>query len=395
MRGFVVAGVLAALGGCLLVDSGDKRFKCEAGQVARCTEESEEGASSQPCATTVCSEPTPGGGQGSGGDGAVGGDGGDGGLLPDGGVEIPSGTLVWELAHRNPAAAFYAVAGLGADKLWAAGSSGRMVHFDGQSWTTVFNSTPDGLDFRGLWAGSDGAVFAGAGDALFACKSGCRQSSQFVRTPVQGAARSVCGRGTLEAYGVTVDNNAIGRLYRYDAAGETWVMQRELGATSPQGCWASPSGTVWVAAQSAILRIDGTALVSESPDYEAAGIPLNEVSTQYFHAVSGHGNRIYAVGERRRIVAKNGNSSWTFAFNPKGREEPFYGLAGATQNEWIAGGPRSEPLASRRDSDWGFVPRAFSPELHVFGAWALSADEFVVVGSEPGLKAVVYRGKRR
>jgi hypothetical protein len=403
-RSLVVAGAfaaLAALGACLSVDAGSKRFKCEPDQVSTCLEGELDGVTSEPCAASTCKE-APGDGESPGGGGSGGGSGGgdagdgaDGGVLPDGGIAIPAGTIVWEVAHRNEASGFYAVTGLGADRLWAGGSSGRMVHFDGTGWSTVFNSTPDGMEFRGLWAGSDGAVFAGAGTAFYACKANCRQSTQFVRTLVQGTARSVCGRGATEAYGVTVDNNAIGRLYRYDATGETWALQRELGTTSPQGCWVAPGGTVWVAAQSAVLRVDGATLVSESPDYDAAGIPAGEVSTQFFHALVGNGNHVYAVGERRRILVKNGNSAWKFAFNPNRREDPFYGLAGVPPNQLIAAGPMTEPMAASGDGSWGFVPKPFSPSLHVFGAWAVSADEFIVVGSEPGLKAAVYRGKRR
>ncbi|MCP4574398.1 MAG: hypothetical protein GY838_18760 [bacterium] len=134
--------------------------------------------------------------------------------------------------------------GSGPDDIWAVGSDGAMVHFDGRSWERVEGVT--GRNLRAIWGGGPDDVYVG-GDETLLRYDGEQWSTVpgFKRLNVS----HLWGSDSSNVWAATDQG-----LYRYD--GETWERTKLREWTT--GVWGTSATDVLTLTQDQVLQFDGS-----------------------------------------------------------------------------------------------------------------------------------------
>jgi hypothetical protein len=152
--------------------------------------------------------------------------------------------------------------GSGANNVYAVGFDffapvGRMLHYDGTSWTEVpgFVSTSEQLSLTSIWGSSATDVFAvgGAFDGAFDRALIYHFAGDFWQRMLVTGNRNptltdVWGVSPTDVYAVGIDEEAdphVGVVLHYD--GSSWTPMLEHPGLAPNGVWASSASDIFVA----------------------------------------------------------------------------------------------------------------------------------------------------
>lgn len=293
--------------------------------------------------------------------------------------------------------ALVAVSGSSKTDVWAVGSGGTIVHWDGAAWT----ATPTGLKntFHAVWARGANEVwavsstdailrsggFAGGkatwerepsptdewnvaplyaiwGDAKGHLRLGARSynlfepngdfgpGNQFVREAADGGAAWVGVKGTATIHGIwgssaddlwIVGDNSqwVSWQLGYTAHGTrsggelTWTEVDSQASVMLEGVWGSGPGDVWAVGDKGTIRH----ITAGAAQWAIVPSP----TTEALHAIWGSGpGDIWAVGDEGTILHYDGKA-WrpsVVAF-PVGKKKPhLYGVWGSGPDDvWIVG----------------------------------------------------------
>jgi hypothetical protein len=152
--------------------------------------------------------------------------------------------------------------GSSASDVFAVGSSGLILHYDGTSWTPMpLQSAGQPEDLRRVWGSSGTDVFAVGGSTLLHY-DGTRWSPEILRKPVNGdGLRDVWGRSGSDVY-VVVDGYAIGRegaIFHYNGVG--WQEFASWTSRRLSRVWGTPGGDLLAVGPAGVDAGDGIGFI--------------------------------------------------------------------------------------------------------------------------------------
>lgn len=329
--------------------------------------------------------------------GTSGGDGGsDGGTTGDSDGGTAPGPLTWgKMTLPTSTRGLYDVAGTAKNYVFAVGTHGQVLHYNGIGWTKVAQS-PSNLDLQSVYVAPNGAVFAGGTGQLVHCLSGCTQAQNFIWTSNVGEIGGVCGKdeNTVFATGIggTTTNRA-GRLYQFNPGTGTWtLLLADTDSYSNTECWMSPSGAVFMAAQSKVIRYENSVLTAETINFPPS-FDSTTIAYQYFETIWGSGTHVFAAGYRRGVIARNEGGTWDYIHDATGIDN-YYALAGTGPTDVIVGGVQSgDSKYLRQYSGTAWTTPQSLPNLDVWGLAAVDAKTFFAAGSN-SLDGAIWIGTR-
>ena len=331
------------------------------------------------------------GGSGGGSAGAGGGTGGSGGGAAGG---APRG-FTWGKLTVPAANAFGAISGLGSGTsviLYAAQHSSRIARFQNGQWTTVYQD-PSNTNLVSIWVSPNEEVFAVGSNFADACVSDCAMQSSWTQRSVPTVTfTGVCGSDLQHVYAVGNTNLAKGVLMKFNPSSQGWdMLSNDNGSYSNAGCYVAGDGSVFIAAQSTVVRYDGLSFTPETIDFPPSWT-ANDKALLLLEAVSGSGTDLYAAGSRKRVLWRDAPGHWVFAFDMASTSD-FRALAADSTGAVAAGSNLGgQPTVARgAQQSWGFETNA--PDLSVYDAWAASPNEYYLAGSLAGA-GTIYRGTR-
>jgi len=231
------------------------------------------------------------------------------------------------------------------------GTSGRILHFDGASWSPMTGGP--GPTLRGVWGSGSADVFA-VGDGLIAHWDG---SAWSVVTPPAPSPMPVLfdvwGTGPADVW-VAGEG---GTLLWYD--GSAWTVVPSGTTETLRALWGSASNDVYaVGDNGTILHFDGTSWTSETPP-----------SSERLDGVWGSsGSDVFAVGGAGTILHSDG-AVWTAmdcriaALPPSPRplatrilNVPAFRAFYEDRLRWLLAGPFSETsMHAEIDAQYQFI----------------------------------------
>ena len=181
--------------------------------------------------------------------------------------------------------------GWGGERVWAAGSKGKIIVNDGGYW--ALQQTPVRVDLRAVWAGSDDYAWAAGDDGAVLRWTG--QTWESVPVPQE------LGDANWRAiYGVGIDLWLAGDagVWRVEG-GERWEQVMSAGGvrrTTVRAIWAATPDQVWLAGDAGLLRVwtrDGV-------------INMDQPGGDLFALHGSTSIDIWAVGEAGRTLRWDG-----------------------------------------------------------------------------------------
>jgi hypothetical protein len=244
--------------------------------------------------------------------------------------------------------------------VWAVGTNGSALHFDGKAWVSLSSGTT--LQLSGVSGSSSSDVWMVGGESIAVHWNGAGFENSLGEPDDELLGVWSGGEGHVFATGISA---GIAFLRHFD--GQVWAGRALTQAGSLWDVWGNAATDVWAVGtgrnnKGFLLRWDGTAWDFEGYD----GAPLrsvwgtgpNDVWTvaydgpiQHWDGVGwrafdenfrlfgvwGSGERdVWAIGAEGALVHYDG-STWAVA--PSGTTENLWGIWGTAQNDvWIVGG---------------------------------------------------------
>jgi hypothetical protein len=266
----------------------------------------------------------------------------------------------------QPLIGFDGVWGDAVDDLYAVGTSGYILHSDGEAWTTLTDISVFALD--AIWGSGPSDIFATGWSGTIVHYDGSSWSP--MASGLTDEVVAIDGTGPADVYAV----DAAGTIIHY--GGTSWSPVSTGQASSLHGIWASGPGDVFaVGTEGVILR--GNATSGFAP--MASGSPFG-----YFNAVAGSGpNDVYAVGDGGLILHYDG-MAWTPV--PSGTIESLNSVSVNGPNDVIVVGTGGTIL---RRTYGGFAPMASGTTRTLFHVWGTGTGDVYAAGD--GM-ILVYHG---
>ncbi|MBX3187275.1 MAG: hypothetical protein KF819_09675 [Labilithrix sp.] len=272
------------------------------------------------------------------------------------------GTLIhWDGATWKPTATgvrntFYAVGGSAANDVWAVSSTDVIFHFDGSKWALAPRATQNDWESAPLFAlradGAGNVRVGGRWTTLREPNGDTRQGNQFVKTTLDGGVAWAGVRGTFTVHGIwgasaddlwLVGDNSewvswqLGVTMHGTRAGgaaeHTWTEVDSQSSVLLEAVWGSSANDVWAVGDNGTIR----RFVAGATEWAIVPAPTREA----LHAVWGaSASDVWAVGESGTILHFDGTTwSPSVAAFPVNKKRPhLYGVWGSSANDvWIVG----------------------------------------------------------
>jgi hypothetical protein len=279
----------------------------------------------------------------------------------------------WQLVASELDSALICVTGTGNDDVWAVGSAGLALHYDGSSW-----SKHDAAMTADLWwahAFPAGPVFVGGtGGTILRYESGAFTP---MTTPGTATVFGIWGTTPDDLWAVGGDPQAPGSAFVWRSAGDTWSVAAgvpSVPVTSFFKVWGRDANDIRiVGADGVILHYDGTNITEESSPTNRRLLTVHVESTGPWAAVGGSSQAV--------IVEHDGE--WKDV-SPTEETHPLLGVRLAGDAGYAVG---SVGTVLRRTPD-GWVEEKLgfdlSSDLHTAwiapdgGVWAAGGDLLAV-----------------
>jgi hypothetical protein len=230
------------------------------------------------------------------------------------------------VSSNVPGSGLHAVWGSAADNVYAVGTVGTILHYDGSAWS-IMNS-PTTRDLNGIWGRSGNDIFA---------------------------------VGSAVDYNVDT-NYRIPTILHYD--GTTWGKMSALSKTGFGSVWGTPGGDLFVAGAYDPIYFDGNCWsYVPTPNY-----------FEWISAVWGfNSSDVYAVGTRGTILHYDGS---VLTRMDSGTTEYLWGIWGSSGSDVFAVG--GSTILHYDGNSW--TPMASGTTAGLWGVWGSSARDVFAVG---------------
>jgi len=327
---------------------------------------------------------------------------------------VPCESVEWCLVPTNvsPADTLTAVWGTSKSDVWAVGSGGTIIHYDGSAWT----ATPTGLEntFHAVWGSgpndvwvvsSTGVVLHGTGFANGTASwtnvpPPLSPASQVIVRAVWGSSADDVRIGGSAFTGMINGRNRRGDQFVKVTLPDGGTGWRPLeGTPLITSIWGSSADDVWMAADNSAASITTTherGLIFHGSPADGgadanAGDPLTwtAVDAQSIHrleAVWGSSaNDVWAVGGKGTIRhVTPGDERWQKIASPT--DETLRAVWGSGPNDiWIVGdgGTILHYDGTKVEASSAELPLGPKPSLR--GVWGSSANDVWIVGDNAAL----------
>lgn len=264
----------------------------------------------------------------------------------------------WELMESGTTVLrLEGVWGNSSSDVFAVGTDGTILHYDGSSWSSMTSGTSKSL--RDVWGSSGSDVFAVGvygtilhydGETWTAMDSGYSNTLYGIWGSSGSDVFAVGGSGTT------------GTILHYN--GETWTAMNSGTTACLKGVWGSGSGDVFaVGIKGAFLHYNGSAW---SPTTIGYGRWLEDVW-------GSSGSNVFIVGYDGAIIHWNGSTwNWMKQYGPH-----FFGIWGSSGSDVFAVGDYGTIL-HYDGSSWS--PMTSSTSNRLEGVWGSSGSDVFAVG---------------
>ncbi len=226
-------------------------------------------------------------------------------------------------------------------EVWAATDFGQHVWRKTTAGFVALTGVFAYTGFSGGYVAPDGKVFLVTNREVGLCDTPpCDTGNQFNFQTVGTSSTwlvAACGTSSSDVYVVGERDTAnIAVLWHWD--GSQWTNpSNDLGITDPRICFMRSDGVAFISGLKDIVRWDQGAATVETTttDFTAIG---TDVSQQYWYGIFGFGEQLWAVGYKRRVLARDLTGAWTLASNPAGQTGDLRALVGASTSELYAAG---------------------------------------------------------
>jgi hypothetical protein len=253
----------------------------------------------------------------------------------------------------------YSIWGNSGNDVFAAGSDGFLLHFNGSAWSNVASGTTSNL--AGLWGSSPTDVFAIGSDGVIVHLSGSAWNSwSSMASGTTKNLSSVWGSSGSDVFAVGDG----GSILHYD--GKAWTAMNSRTKTFLSGVWGNSGTDVFT------VGTNGTILHYNGSVWQIA----NSGTTNHLYGIWGSsGNNVFVVGISGTILHFNG-SDWTAMSS--GTTNHLYSVWGSSENDVFAVGIGGTVLHYN-----GSVWSVMSPgtENNLYGVWGVSGNDVFAVGN--------------
>lgn len=282
-------------------------------------------------------------------------------------VHYDSGSDTWTKqalpSEVSSSESFYKVWGTSPTDLYAVGTLGTVIHYDGSGWSRIRAGGPH---LSGLWGAGTGELFAVGDNATILAHTGSDWSVHSTGLPVRG----VWGAGSGDVYAVA----DVGTILHYD--GSSWTLEN-TGLTYPaltadfHGVSGTSSSDVWVVGQGgAILHYDGVDW-SESRAV-GSGSNLNDVW-------ANGPDDVFAVGASSTLLHYDGSAWNSHSSLLTSSYQTVHGAAGNAV--WAVGSGGA--IAHYDGTGWSAQSSGTTSML--FGIWAAASNRAFATGNVLGV----------
>ncbi|MBI4285755.1 MAG: hypothetical protein HY670_07635 [Chloroflexi bacterium] len=272
---------------------------------------------------------------------------------PPSGVLPPSG---WEwqnpLPHGNP---FYDIWGSSSSDVFAVGSGGTILHYDGTSWSEMTSGTMDTL--LAAWGSSASDVFAIGDRGTILHYDGTSWSE--MDTGTTGTLFDVWGSSASDVFAV----GSSGTILHYD--GTSWSQMSSGTMDTLLAAWGSSASDVFaIGSGGTILHYGG-----------ASWTLMDSGTSNSLYGVWGNSSSdVFAVGEWGTVLHYDtGSWEWMGSITTTG----LYGVWGSSSSDVFAVGSDGTILHYDGTS-WSQMASGTTNSL--YGVWGSSASDVFAVG---------------
>lgn len=268
----------------------------------------------------------------------------------------------WTKVFDLPAVGAFQVKALSASSVWATVGNGALAHWDGATWTTI--AGPSGATFRALWVFSDTDILIGGQIG--------GQSTIWRYDGSAFTAATVPAIGSIFSFWAFSPSNVVatdgsGNVLGYDGA--TWTLTHTLPTVQVGFIWADSPSNIYLSGyngQSLTYRYDGST-------WKTDGSPMPGLNDVWGTSATN----MYVVGNSGTILHNTGGGWFG---EPTGISTPHFvsGIWGSSSSDIWAVGNFGSSILRRNATNWSPVPKATSRTLRAI--WGASANAVFAVG---------------
>lgn len=299
----------------------------------------------------------------------------------------------------SPYATLTAVWGSGKNDVWAVGSNGTVVHWDGAAWTSIPLQVTN--TFNTVWgSGPNDVWIASATDSVFRAKGFSGATTKFER---EGTPLPSDGHVPVRRIWGTSPDDVILAGHRYDLPAGEWdyivgnMLRRGsdgdggvgwlpiLGEENVLALWGTSSEDLWITADgssSAPWKVSMTYHGKPGPDGTLEWTNVDSRSSAALRALWGSSaSDIWAVGDVGTIRHLTNTTASEWTITPSPTREDLYGLWGSAADDvWAVGAAGA--ILHYDGKGWSEVLAAFpagqKPDLR--GVWGSAKNDVWIVG---------------
>jgi len=264
-----------------------------------------------------------------------------------------------------------AVWGSSGTDVFAVGYFGAILHYDGNTWSTMPSETGDGLLWD-VWGNSGSDVFAvGSGSSGGTILHYNGSTWTPMSNPLSGVSMveltSVWGTSSSNVFAVGGGFNTDGIILHYD--GSTWSSMTSGTREGLLGVWGISGSDVFA------VGVNGTILHYDGNTWSPMENPLSGISSAGLHAVWGSsGSDVFAVSDYLGTILHYDGNTWSTMVS--GTENYLSGVWGSSGSDVFAVGLGT--ILHYNGRAWSLMTSPTSEWLN--NVWGSSGSDVFVVG---------------
>jgi hypothetical protein len=305
--------------------------------------------------------------------------------------------------------ALTAVWGSSKDDVWASGSGGTVIHWDGATWTPTPVPTETALPikntFHALWGSGPNDVWvASATDVIFHSDGFRDGSATWVRAP-QASDPGFRPAPLYAAWGTNADDVHLGGVPTYfetpggsdnsnhvvkkpSDAGIEW--EKKLGTATIHGIWGSSADDIWLIADNSLYvpHEIGQTLHGTRAGKDFVWTPVESRAAVVLRGIWGSSaNDVWLVGDSGTIRHFGPNAT-EWAAIPSPTFETLHSVWGSGPNDvWAVG--ETGTILHWDGTSWRSSVAAFpvnKKKPHLYGVWGSGPNDVWIVGDGGALR---------
>jgi hypothetical protein len=300
--------------------------------------------------------------------------------------------------------------GSGKDDVWATGSGGTVIHWNGSAWTPTVvpsDTLPIKDTFRALWgSGPNDVWIASATDMIFHSTGFKDGTAEWVRAP--SASDSDWDRRPLFAVWGTsptdvrfggapnsyfdpdIEETVYTNQFVLDTSGEGTKWSRSKGYATVYGLWGPSANELWLIGDHRPYTPQVVAWVLHGTRESGGDVVWTQVDSKSTTRLRGlwgsSANDVWVVGDNGTIRHFDANATEAEIVESKTRSN-FNAVWGSGPNDiWVIGDKGT--ILHFDGNSWSESVAAFPmgrSKPHLFGIWGSGPDDVWIVGNDIAL----------